>query len=206
MAIGGLPLARSAVTRTREVLRNLIDFRVRSLPIPAGALRDFDKVWSHFKQPVMPIGTIGLFPQITTLQDFLTSIDSVYLGIADTLADANANAVFRDPPESVFGPQTKAFTLRGPRLPEEPPPGPAWPDSIYFNPSFAGLGPLKRAEITVHECAHWQNNQLIQDNAQPGFENYRRMDAGTALRNAWSYSQFAMDCAFGRAQPFTDNE
>ncbi|WP_149262626.1 hypothetical protein [Actinomadura sp. K4S16] len=205
-AISGLPLARSAVARTRDVLRELIDFRVRSLPVPVGVLRNFDKVWAHFKQPVMPIDTFGLFPRVTTLQELLTSIDSVYQGIADTLADANANAIFRDPSESVFGPRTKAFVLRGPRVAGEPPPGPLWPDSIYFAAGFADLGPLKRAEITVHECAHWQNNQLIQDNAQPGFENYQKMDAGLALLNAWSYSQFALDCAFGRALPFADNE
>lgn len=206
VAVDGLPAARSAVTQTRAVLRELIDFRVRSLPIPPNVLRNFDKVWFHFKQPVMPIATLGLFPQITTLQDFLSSIDSVYQGIADTLADANARSIFRDPPAALFGPRTMGFTLRGPRLPGEPPPGPLWPDGIYFTPVFANLGPFKRAEVTVHECAHWQNNQLIQDNAQPGFENYRDMDAGLALRNAWSYSQFALDCAFGRTQPFTNDQ
>jgi hypothetical protein len=58
----------------------------------------------------------------------------------------------------------------------------------------------------VHECAHWHNNELIKDNAQPGFPNYQQIDAGLALLNAWSYSQFALDCAFGRAQPFADSD
>jgi hypothetical protein len=202
VALNGLPLASSAVTRTRAVIGELIDFRVRSLPIPPVVLRNFDKVWFHFKQPIMPIGTLGLFPEITTLQGFLTSIDSVYQGIADALADANAPSIFRDPPAAVFGARVEAFVLRGPRIPGEPP----LPDGIYFTSGFADRGPLKQAEVTVHECAHWQNNQLIQDNAQPGFENYQRMDPGLALRNAWSYSQFALDCAFGRTQPFADDE
>ncbi|WP_143268486.1 hypothetical protein [Amycolatopsis vastitatis] len=206
VAVDGLPRARSVVTQTRAVLRQLIDFRVRSLPIPFNVLRDFDKVWFHFKQPVMPIDTLGLFPRITTLQDFLNSIDSVYQSIEDTLADANARSIFRDPPEDLFGPRTRAFVLRGPRLQGEPQPGPSWPDAIYFSSGFADLGPFKRAEISVHECAHWRDNQLIQDNAQPGFENYQKMDAGLALRNAWSYSQFALDCAFGRTQPFADSD
>jgi hypothetical protein len=201
-----LPLARFAAARTRAVLGELIDFRVRSLPIPPVLLRNFDKVWFHFKQPVMPIGTLGLFPQITTLQDFLISIDSVYQGVADALADANARSIFRDPPAALFGPRTAAFVLRGPRGPGEPQQGPLWPDGIYFTSGFADRGPRKRAEVTLHECAHWQNNELIQDNAQPGFENYQQMDAGLALRNAWSYSQFALDCAFNQTQPFADNE
>ncbi len=205
LALDGLPSARLIVARTRVTLAQLIDFRVRSLPIPPGVLRNFDKVWFHFKQPVVPISTVDLFPPITTLQQFLAAIDSVYQGITDTLVDANARSVFRDTPEEFFGPRTAAFTLRGPRAPGDPL-GPQWPDGIYFPSGFASRGPSKRAEVIVHECAHWHHNQLIQDNAQPGFDNYRLMDAGLGLRNAWSYSQFALDCAFDRALPFNDNE
>jgi hypothetical protein len=59
VALNGLPLASSAVTRTRAVIGELIDFRVRSLPIPPVVLRNFDKVWFHFKQLIMPIGPWG---------------------------------------------------------------------------------------------------------------------------------------------------
>jgi hypothetical protein len=205
-ALAGLPLARSVIGQTQAKLSQLIDFRVRSLPIPPGTLRDFDRVWFHFKQPIFPINTLGLFPQINTLTDFLTAINSVYGGIAASLNDANASSIFRDPPADWFNPTTMAFTEKGTRTPLDPPASPAWPDGIYFKSPFASLGPSKRAEVTVHECAHWQNNDIIKDNAQPGFENYQNMDASLALRNAWSYSQFALDCAFGRTEPFSDNE
>jgi hypothetical protein len=206
IALAGLPLARSVVGKTRDTLSQLINFRVQSLPIPASTLRDYDRVWFHFKQPIFPIDTFNLFPTISTLTDFLTSIDSVYAGIADSLNDTNAGSIFRDPPADFFGPSVMAFAEKGTRTPQDPPASPDWPDGIYFKSAFASLGPSKRAEITVHECAHFQNNDIIQDNAQPGFPNYQNMNASLALRNAYSYSQFALDCAFGRTQPFSDNE
>ncbi|GAB2836388.1 hypothetical protein GCM10022221_39390 [Actinocorallia aurea] len=206
-AIDGLPRARSIVTQTRAVLRELIEFRVKSLPIPPKVLRNFDKVWFHFKQPVMPIGsTFDLFPEITTLRSFLESIDSIYRGAENTLADANANAIFRDPQVDWFDSDTIAFTLRGERSKQEPKPGPLWPDGIFFKPIYAGLGPFKQAEVLVHEGAHWQNNQIIKDQTRPGTWSYQNMDASLALCNAWSYSQFALDCAFGRSMPFAADE
>jgi hypothetical protein len=77
---------------------------------------------------------------------------------------------------------------------------------MYFKEKYRASGPLKQIEVVVHESAHFPKTQLIQDNAQPGFTNYNQMDAGTALRNAWSYSQFALDCVFNQSQPFDETQ
>jgi len=100
-----------------------------------------------------------------------------------------------------FGPRALAFTLRGLRLPGKPPPGPQWPDGIYFAGGFADSGPRKRAESPCTNALNGTTTSSSRTTPSPGSRlpaDGRRL----ALLNAWSYPSFALDCAFGREELF----
>jgi hypothetical protein len=204
VALSKVDTAIQVVSRTQGVLNGLIGFQPHSLPIPRGTLVNFDKVWAHFKVPRFPVSTAGLFPDIKTLDGFLEAINLTYQRMLTNLVQATT--LFHDLPKPWFGATTFAFTVADDRSPDDPPKGPDWPNGMYFKSRFGASGSLKQVEVVVHECAHFPKTQLIQDNAQPGSSTYIQMDSSMGLRNAWSYSQFALDCVFNQPMPFHETQ
>ena len=202
IALSSVSSAAAVIARTRQVLGELLSSLLPDTGIiPQPVLIEFDKVWAHFTIPKgFPITTMGLFPPINNLREFLQNINNTYVQMANNLT--LSATLFHDLPTDWFGTDVHAFTLGDTRTPEEPPKGPNWPNGIYFKAKFVNSTGPKRIEVIVHECAHFPKNQLIQDNAQPGDTKYKEMPSYMALMNAWSYSQFALDCAFNRRVPF----
>lgn len=202
IALKVVPSAAQVITRTRQVLDQLVGALASNTGIiPQHVLINFDKVWAHFKIPNgFPITTMGLFHPINNLREFLQDIEKTYEQMANNLDQAAM--LFHDLPTDWYGPNPHAFTLGEDRTSEDPPKGPDWPNGIYFKDKYATSTAPKQIEVMVHECAHFPKNQLIQDNAQPGTQVYIAMSSSMAIMNAWSYSQFALDCAFNRKVPF----
>lgn len=187
--------AIAAVAKARLVLNRLITFRKRpTLPIPADLGLEWDALWFHFGMPKFPLFNPLSGGSVNDLATYLSIVDQVLEGMALNLAQAST--LFLEPRAPAF-PEAHAFTLRGKRAAADPP---GEPDGMFFNPRYladpagVAVGPFTQTEVIVHECAHFVNNENIQD---PVFH---------VLSSAYGYSNYVLHCAFRRSSPFKDSE
>jgi hypothetical protein len=84
--------------------------------------------------------------------------------------------------------------------------GPTFDGNIYFTPEYPKLGPKRQIYVVVHELAHYvdppasdmqgPNIQGITDIAHETAERdkYDKLSPESAMKNAFTYSQFALQC------------
>jgi hypothetical protein len=96
--------------------------------------------------------------------------------------------------------------------------GPEFDGHIYFSPRYLKLGPRKQVYIVVHELAHFVDEppsdfqsgpvQGITDIAYDAYDQaaYDKLPPELAMKNADSYSMFAMQSYFNLYMHLQDNQ
>jgi len=79
-------------------------------------------------------------------------------------------------------------------------------DAIHVTPLYLNLGPLKRVSVLIHEASHFLTNRVIQDIQHIRSPTYPGPEFGLAIRNAYSYEQFATHQFLRADRRLLDNE
>lgn len=199
LALARVTDAKNWVAQTRSTLRRVLDFWPSQ---PAGSR---DKIWRHFGMPEKFPLSGPFLTSVKSLLDFVLSLDKTFQKVSINLEAAKS--LFRNADLPWFPePTVPAFTVDDDRDPRDPPKVPQWPNGVYFQPQFVGLGEKKKTEVVLHEAVHSLSTHEFRDVAKPGTLEYRELGSNFMLNNAWSYSTFILDCVLNRSMPLDPKE
>lgn len=130
---------------------------------------------------------------VSDLVDFYTAIDDL-MSRADRAFTADLRDLRNTPGFQQFA-TSAAFVPDPPRM-----------DSIHVTPVYLNLGPLKRVSVLIHEAAHFVSQTTFQDIAHIRSPEYPGPNFGLAIRNVYSYEQFATHLFLGADRRLSDSE
>jgi hypothetical protein len=202
-------IIRSNATRARDWLRstlfplNIFRLQVTIPPDQARLIPIHARLKTHFLFDVDLFKNGPIIAQKAeprNAQETVADIIEIYTKIDDVMSQSDRNFVtdFRDlrktPGFTQFA-TSAAFVPDPPRM-----------DAIHVTPLYLDLGPLKRVSVLIHEAAHFVTKTAFQDIVHIRDPSYPGTTISLAIRNVYSYEQFATHMFLGADRRLQDNE
>jgi len=204
-----ITIVRGNAARARDWLRstlfplNIFRLQVQIPPDQARLIPIHARLKTHFLFDVDLFKNGPIIAQKAdprTAQETVADVIDIYTQIDDVMSRPERNFIadLRDlsktPGFTQFA-TSAAFVPDPPRM-----------DAIHVTPLYLDLGPLKRVSVLIHEATHFVTKTAFQDIEHIRAPAYPGTSIGLAIRNVYSYEQFATHMFLDADRRLQDNE